>query len=359
MAINPMRPGALFLGGWIRESLGDRVHALELYRQHLGVHPDDQMTRRREINLLVGENRMREAYQEARVAAKANPGDLDTREVEADLAFRSGEAAEGERLLGRLRAEHPDDPQVLALAVGVLSRHGRGRTGVEWAEQWSTARSGDYRAQLVAARARALNREPQQALAHYQTALRLAPDSLAPYVMLARFHQDEKRWREAEEVWTEASRRFPAENGLAFDLAGCREHLGDLTGAEHAVRDVLTREPANPSALNFLGYLWADHNMNLEEALGFILEAVGSEPGNGAYIDSLGWVYYRLGRLGDAREQLEQAVRLTGGDPVVREHLGDVYKDLKLLDLAREQYRLSAAADHDNSRVRAKLAALR
>ena len=82
-------------------------------------------------------------------------------------------------------------------------------------------------------------------------------------------------------------------------------------------------------ALNFLGYLLADHDRRLRpEAL--ILKALVHDPDNGAYIDSLGWVYYRLGRLPEARIQLERAVDLTGGDPVVREHLGDVYRDLNL-----------------------------
>ena len=110
--------------------------------------------------------------------------------------------------------------------------------------------------------------------------------------------------------------------------------------------------------LNFLGYLLADHNRRLDEALGMIRRAVEKDPDNGAFVDSMGWVYYRLGKLDDARGQLEKAVAITG-DPVVHEHLGDVYKDLKLIDLAREQYRLSLARDSLNSRVRGKLDGVR
>jgi tetratricopeptide (TPR) repeat protein len=73
----------------------------------------------------------------------------------------------------------------------------------------------------------------------------------------------------------------------------------------------------------------------------------------------MGWVLYRLGKLADARTQLERAVQLTEGDPIVREHLGDAYRDLKLPDQAREQYRLCLDRDASNSRVKAKLASLR
>ena len=146
---------------------------------------------------------------------------------------------------------------------------------------------------------------------------------------------------------------------MAFDLAAARERLGDLPGAEAAVRDVLKRELENATALNFLGYLWADHNLRLTEAVELIERALAQDPENGAYVDSLGWAYYRLGRLSEARIQLERAVALSRGDPIVLEHLGDLYKDMALKDLAIHQYERSLAADPSNSRVQAKLEALR
>jgi len=73
----------------------------------------------------------------------------------------------------------------------------------------------------------------------------------------------------------------------------------------------------------------------------------------------MGWVFFRLGRLADARRELERAVFITGGDTVVREHLGDVYKEMRLIELAREQYRLALASDRSNGRVKSKLDGLR
>jgi len=227
------------------------------------------------------------------------------------------------------------------------------------AEAWVRQRPGDMRGYLTAARARSLNHEPAQALAHLERAIEVAPDSIAPRAMLARFYEHEKRNAEAEKAWAAAVARFPGHNGLAFDLANCRERLGDVAGAEAAVGDVLRREPENPTALNFLGYLWADHGRNLEQAVDMITRALAQEPENGAFIDSLGWAYFRLGRLGEARLQLERAARLTRGDAVVLEHLGDVYNEMRLKDLAKEQYRLSLAADPANTRLKAKLDGLR
>ncbi len=359
MELNPLRPGAYFLQGLIHENLGRTERAMELYRQHLTAHPGDVATRRRTVNLLARDKRFDEAWREARVMAEALPDDRESSEIEADLAFSAGKPGEAERVLKRMRKRWSDDVDVLAATVALLARHGRGAQAVAEAEAWVKQRPDVMRGYLTAARARTLNREPAQALAHIERAIVVAPDSIAPRAMLARFYEHEKRGAEAEKAWAAAVARFPGHNGLAFDLATCRERLGDVAGAEAAVRDVLKREPENPTALNFLGYLWADHGRNLEQAVEMISRALAQDPENGAFIDSLGWAYFRLGRLSEARVQLERAARLTRGDAVVLEHLGDVYNEMRLKDLAKEQYRLSLAADPANSRIKAKLDGLR
>jgi Flp pilus assembly protein TadD len=142
---------------------------------------------------------------------------------------------------------------------------------------------------------------------------------------------------------------------MGLDLALCLDQGGDIDGAVAAARDVLKQLPDDATALNFLGYLFADHNRDLAEAEHMIRRAVDQEPDNGAYVDSMGWVEFRLGRLADARRLLEQAVQMTHGDPTVREHLGDVYKSLDLTGMARDQYRLALASDSTNVRLRNKL----
>ena len=110
---------------------------------------------------------------------------------------------------------------------------------------------------------------------------------------------------------------------------------------------------------NFLGYLLADHDKSLTEAQGLLEKAIAHEPENGAYVDSYGWLLYRLGRLPEALTQLQRAVVLTGGDPAIHEHLGDVFRDLKQTEKAREQYRLSLAKDSGNRKLKDKLERLR
>jgi tetratricopeptide (TPR) repeat protein len=345
--LNPLRPGNLFLQGLIQEGLGRDSQAIELYRRHLKIHGGDQVTRRRLVNLLARSQRYAEAYTEARAAAAGRPDDDQAKEVEADLAFRAKRTAEAIKLTDRMRARAGDDPDRRARSALALTR------------RWEAAHPGDLRGALLTARTLAVAGRTDSAIAKARMAVAAAPDSSEPRILLARLLQDAKRYPEAAAAWSEVVNRFPFDVDVHLELAFCREQVGDIDGAQRTVRDALAREPDNPSVLNFLGYLLADHNQDLDEAAGLIGRALRLEPANGAFIDSMGWVYYRLGRLADARRQLERAVRLTGGDPIVHEHLGDVYKDMRLIDLARDEYRKSLAGDGSNDRVRAKLEEIR
>ncbi|MCI0528975.1 MAG: tetratricopeptide repeat protein, partial [Nitrospira sp.] len=87
---------------------------------------------------------------------------------------------------------------------------------------------------------------------------------------------------------------------------------------------------------------------NLKEALSLIKQALDLKPEEGAYVDSLGWVYYRLGRLDEALEQLKKAVSLVPDDAVILEHLGEVYLKKGLRKEARELWLRSLEADPNN-----------
>lgn len=88
-------------------------------------------------------------------------------------------------------------------------------------------------------------------------------------------------------------------------------------------------EPENSLFLNYLGYLYADSGVNLEEAEKLVKKALESEPDNGAYLDSLGWIYFKLGKMKKARVLLEKAIALEK-DPEIYEHLGDLYSKSRL-----------------------------
>ena len=101
-------------------------------------------------------------------------------------------------------------------------------------------------------------------------------------------------------------------------------------------------------ALNYLGYMWAEKGENLDEALAMVQRALELEPDSAAYIDSLGWIYFRQGDYRQALEQLDRAARLLPRDGTVQEHLGDVQRALGNVGEARTAYERALALGDDN-----------
>jgi len=100
-------------------------------------------------------------------------------------------------------------------------------------------------------------------------------------------------------------------------------------------------DPNNALALNNFGFMLADHGIKLDEALTMIRKAVQLEPTNYAYLDSLGWAYFRLGQYTQAEDNLQRAISRGANDPTVHDHLGDVYEKTGRLKLAATQWELS------------------
>ena len=137
------------------------------------------------------------------------------------------------------------------------------------------------------------------------------------------------------------------------------ERAGNWPAAESDFREALKLEPGQPLVLNYLGYSMVEQQENLDEALGMIEQAVRAQPDDGYITNSLGWVYYRLGRYQDAVPPMLRAVELTPDDPVINDHLGDVLWMVGRQREAEFQWRralsFGPADDLDMDRVRKKL----
>jgi tetratricopeptide (TPR) repeat protein len=170
---------------------------------------------------------------------------------------------------------------------------------------------------------------------------------------------------ECLQVLEEATNPLTQNHGRLV-LAGIYTALQNYPEAEEQLLETLKADPENEGANNDLGYLWADQGKNLAEAEEMIRRAIASDAQkksargdlpatsrNAAFIDSLGWVLYRQGRLEEARQELEQAVALTKGkgDPVVADHLAEVYFHLGRGEDARRWWR-RALAEYDEERSR-------
>lgn len=145
---------------------------------------------------------------------------------------------------------------------------------------------------------------------------------------LALGYDDLKMPKKAIALMHEVVEMRPDHRDARFQLGAIYEKIGDIEGAETQFREILKSHPHDASALNYLGYSLADRGLKLDEAQEMIERAVNLNPNNGAYVDSLGWVYFRRGRPEKALAVLKNAARLLPGDEAVWGHLAEVYRHL-------------------------------
>src|SRR5215216_1928198 len=147
--------------------------------------------------------------------------------------------------------------------------------------------------------------------------------------------------------------KFYFNYGAAAEQAGLYNKAGDLLRKSIALDPENSAEPSN-----YLGYMWADHNMNLEEAETMIRRALQSEPNNASYLDSLGWVEFRKGQFDRALNDLLRAAKIAEHeDPVVFEHIGDTYLKLNRARDALQAWQKALSLDPRNKNLADKIQA--
>ncbi len=164
------------------------------------------------------------------------------------------------------------------------------------------------------------------------------------WISLAQIYEKQRNFAEMARALDEAGKLSSTseEKEVVLFMRGAmheRQKKYDLAEAEF--RKVLEINPRSASAMNYLGYMLADRNVRLQEALELIRKAVALEPNNSAFLDSLGWVYYRLNRLEEAAEWLQKSLARSSRDPTVHDHMGDVYYSLDRLKDAVQHWERS------------------
>ncbi len=262
------------------------------------------------------------------------PDDVDAKLGLVYALKEGGRLSEARKLSAELLEQAPEDPNLVITHARILSSDGE-----------------------LDAAARLLRQE----LRRKQKTSPGGEEAEEYYLSVGQLYSEHRRYDKARQVLEEGLAQYPASQALIFFLGSVFERLNQIATAEEYFRKVLAEDPENSAALNYLGYMLADRELRLEEALGYIERALAKDPHNGAYLDSLGWVYFKLNNFELAEENLKQAIQINGGDPTILEHLGDLYLRLGDRFRALGYYRKSVAVAEDPDeleKVEAKLASL-
>ena len=352
--------------------------ALEQYRMLQEADPQDAQAALRVSDLYRRMGKFDLALENLKKAESLQQDSLEVAYSEANILEAQGKLDEAAAALQRLiaRSTAPADRHNLALFLDRLGniyrqagkpqlaqdtfKHivdmggeeaARGYSGLIdnyrdqklWADATRTAQEAvkklpeDKNLKLALAQQLADEGKAEESINLAKAVVQSSPDDRDAQISLTQVYVRLKRFQEAEDIligMEKQATRPEERQGIRFILGATYEREKKFDLAEQEFRKVLQQDPGSAGTLNYLGYMMADHNMHLEEALGMIKRAVELEPQNGAYLDSLGWAYFKLNNYDLAEQNLRRALEKTPNDATMHDHLGELYAKTGKLKLA-------------------------
>ncbi|MBN8550684.1 MAG: tetratricopeptide repeat protein [Deltaproteobacteria bacterium] len=179
--------------------------------------------------------------------------------------------------------------------------------------------------------------------------------------------RDAKKYKEAEELMRKSVEEDPQNDRLLFNYAILLGDMGREADSQKVIETVIQLNPKNSDALNYLAYGLSEQDQNLPRALELIDRALQVRPDDGYYLDTLGWIYFKMGKFDQAEATLRRAAATVTEDIVVQEHFGDSLVKIEKFDEAVEVYRNALERGRDQNdkdeaeavaRIEKKLSAL-
>jgi len=172
------------------------------------------------------------------------------------------------------------------------------------------------------------------------------------YLSLAQMYTRLHRYQDASEALDAAEKLTvrPDDRLYIYFLRGANyDRQKDDSAAEVQFRKALAIDPNNTMTLNYLGYMFADRGVKLDESVTLLKKAVELDPQNGAYLDSLGWAYFKQGNYQMAEENLQKAIQRLPSDPSLHDHLGQIYEKTGRLRQAAAQWEIAVKEYHESN----------
>jgi tetratricopeptide (TPR) repeat protein len=271
---------------------GENDKALELLRELRTILPESHNVDMTISRILLNQEKYDEAIMILEDVLQTNPELTVVHYLLAMAYYRNNENPKAEQQLESIPAESSLYEDSIFVRVKMLSESDNHKGAIELLKQ----QIGD-----------AVTRKPSF------------------YILLASLYKENDDSQQARKIYDESLKLYPEDVDLLYNYGIFLEKTGENKEAMTIMQKVITLDPDNGAALNYVGYTWADNNRNLEKALMYIRKAMKLLPDDGYIRDSLGWVYFKMGNDEQAIIELEKASEMVKDDPVIKEHLGDVY----------------------------------
>ena len=187
-----------------------------------------------------------------------------------------------------------------------------------------------------------------EAVRHLTRAVGLKPGNSEPHLLLGLSYLQANEFERATSAFETGLAYHPNDENLRFNLGAAYDKLDRFPDVVREMEAVLALNPDHTDALNYLGYSYADRGINGEEAVELTRRAVALKPDNGAYVDSLGWALFKVGKVAEALREIQRAAELVEDDPVIFEHLGEIYLIQEHRDAAKAAWIRALQLDPHN-----------
>ncbi|MDH5740648.1 MAG: tetratricopeptide repeat protein [Nitrospira sp.] len=352
MGVNPSFEPAYLAQASVYESRQEKDKAIAVLKRYLHqVNPRNREVRQHLIQLYIATKDYAGGLAELETMLEDNPGDLD---AQLRMALIYGEKKEFSKAIAQLTDILKAKPAELKVRdyLGYLYEETKDFPKAMETYRYNLhldPRFADSHIHLGVLLYR-LKQFPE-AVTHLDEAVSLMPKQPEPHIVLGLAHLQSEQFEKALQAFQEGIRHNPKNADLHFNLGTAYDKLNRFDDVERAMETALSLDPHHADALNYLGYSYAERGIKIDQALSLTKQAVAIKPENGYYVDSLGWAFYKSGLLSEALTEIKRAVSLVGDDPVIYEHLGEIYmKQHKTTD-ARDAWLHSLELDPSNEKL--------
>tara|TARA_B100000686_G_scaffold354281_1_gene463697 strand:- start:1810 stop:3522 length:1713 start_codon:yes stop_codon:yes gene_type:complete len=329
LKINPNYKAGLFLLGSLYEKQGLFTQAQIIYKRFLKIVPNNQLARYRLGQLFIKEQNYSRAINEFESIKKETPGNMQIHSVLGILYYKKGNYT---RALSEFRFvinKNPKDQEARLFVSRIYQRLGRIDSAKKELLSYLEIEGSDLEISLELSILYAKTENWKKAFYILNDMNRLYPQESRIDFLRGKFLSKKGEKKKAIKILKIALKKEPKNLQYLYYLATVYYETKMWKKVESEIKKILSIAPDNSNALNLLGYMYSELNIKINIAEELILKALKKEPNNPAFLDSIGWVYFRQGKFQEALEKVLIAFKKLPDDPVVLEHLGDIYLSLK------------------------------
>ncbi len=352
VTLNPAFEPAYVALGAVYEAKQDRDKAIGVYRRYLqGVNPKNREIRHHLIRLQVMAKRYEEALQELEGMLAEDPSDLD---AQLRMGLIYGEQKQYPKAIQRLSQILTVRPAELKVRDYLGYLYEETKEYPKAVEAYSLnlkLEPGYFEGHLHLGVLQYRLKQYGEAIQHLREASRLNPKQPEAHIVLGLSYFQTEQYEPSLQAFLEGIRHNPDNADLHFNAGTVYDKLNRFDDVVRSMETALKLDPHHADALNYLGYSYAERGVKIEEAITLTKQAVALRPTNGYYVDSLGWAFFKKGLLAEALAEIKRAVSLVGDDPVIYEHLGEIYLKQQQFSEAREALVHSLELDPSNDKL--------